>query len=171
MRKTLLALLTFAFVLVGGVATQSALARPLDAAPLRFPVTGTFSPGYGVSGVSFHGAVTVNGFGVQDGQFVVQGALATTDDSLFSPFAVTIPAYATASDDADSGCSVVITTGGTFIDAGFVVYIDGGAQVTLSEADDPEAARELCRVVATATRDPADQQALARTLNRVLAAR
>jgi hypothetical protein len=124
-----------------------------------------------VNGVSFQGAVTVNSFGVQDGQFAVQGALATADDSLFSPFAVTIPAYATASDDADSGCSVVITSGGSFIDAGFLVYIDGGAQVTLSEADDPEAARELCRAVATATRDPGDQQALARTLNRVLAVR
>jgi len=169
MRKTLLALLTFAFVLVSGVAAQSALARPLAAAPLQFAVTGTFSPGYGVEGVSFQGTVTVNSFGVQDGQFTVQGALAATDTSLFSPFAVTIPAYATASDDTDTGCTVVITSGGSFIDAGFLVYIDGGAQVTLSESADPEAAQELCRVVATATRNPADQQALARTLNRVLA--
>jgi hypothetical protein len=171
MRKTLLTLLTFAFVLVGGVAAQSALARPVDSAPLQFPVTGIFSPVSGVNGVPFEGAVTVNSFGVQDGQLALQGALATTDDSLFSPFAVTIPAYATASDDADNGCTVVITSGGSFIDARFLVYIDGGAQVTLSEADDPDAARELCRVVATATRDQADQQALARTLNRVLAAR
>ena len=160
MRKILLALFTLAFVLVGGVATQSALARPIAATPLEFPAAGTFSPGPGVPGVTFQGTVTVNSFGVQDGQLVVQGALAATDDSLFSPFAVTIPAYATASDEAQTGCSVVVTTGGTFI--------DGGAKVTLTETDNPEAARELCRVVATSTRDPSDQQALARALNRVL---
>jgi hypothetical protein len=170
MRKILLALFTLVFVLVGGVATQSALAQPAAATPLEFPVTGIFSPGEGVTGVAFQGTVTVHSFGVQDGQLAAQGALAATDDSLFSPFAVTIPAYATASDEAQSGCTAVITTGGTFIDAGFLVYIDGGAQVTLSETDDPEAARELCRAVATATRNPADQKALARTLNRVLGA-
>jgi hypothetical protein len=170
MRKILIAMFTLMFMLVGGVAAQSVLARPLDSAPLTFPVTGTFSPGYGVTGVAFQGTVTVHSFGVQDGQLAVQGALAATDDSLFSPFAVTIPAYANVSDDAQSGCTVVITTGGTFIDAGFLVYIDGGAQVTLSETGDPQAARELCRVVATATRNSADQQALARTLNRVLGA-
>jgi hypothetical protein len=168
MRKILLALFTLAFVLVGGVATQSALARPTAATPLEFPAAGTFSPGPGVPGVTFQATVTVNSFGVQDGQLVVQGALAATDDSLFSPFAVTIPAYATASDEAQSGCSVVVTTGGTFMDSGFLVYIDGGAKVTLTETDNPEAARELCRVVATSTRDPSDQQALARALNRVL---
>jgi hypothetical protein len=167
MRKLLLALFTLVFVLVGGVAAQSALARSL-ATPVEFPVTGTFSPAAGEAGVAFQGTVTVNSFGVQDGQLAVQGALAATDDSLFSPFAVTIPAYAAASDEAQSGCTVVITTGGAFIDAGFLVYIEGGAQVTLSETNNPEAARELCRVVATATRNPADQQALARTLNRVL---
>jgi hypothetical protein len=171
MRKTLVTLLTVAFVLIGGVSAQNALARPLDAAPLQFTVTGLFSPSAGVDGVPFQGAVTVNRFGADDGQLVVQGALASSDDSLFSPFAVTIPAYATASDDAGSGCTVIITTGYSFIDASFLVAIDGGAQLTLSEAADPEAARELCRVVGTATRDPADQQSLARTLNRVLAAR
>jgi hypothetical protein len=171
MRKTLLSLLTFAFLLIGGVATQSALARPLDAAPLQVTVTGLFSPEPGVNGKPFQGAVTVNRFGAEDGQLVIQGALAATDDSLFSPFAVTVPAYATASESADSGCAVVITTVETFISVGFLVAVHGGARVTLSEADDPEAARELCRVVSTATRDPADQQALARTLNRVLAVR
>ena len=168
MRKTLLTLFTLAFVLVGGVATQSALAQPTAATPLEFPASGTFSPGPGVPGVDFQGTVAVHGFGVQDGQLAVQGALTANDDSLFSPFAVTIPAYATASNDAQTGCTVAITTGGTFIDTGFLVYIDGGTQVTLNETDHPEAARELCRVVATATRDPSDQQALARTLNRLL---
>ena len=91
MRKILIAMFTLMFVLVGGVAAQSVLARPLDAGPLTFPVTGTFSPGYGVTGVAFQGTVTVQSFGVQDGQLAVQGALAATDDSLFSPFAVTIP--------------------------------------------------------------------------------
>jgi hypothetical protein len=171
MRKILVALFALVFVLVGGVITRSALARPVGAAPLQFPVTGAFSPGYGVPGVAFQGTVAVHGFGVQDGQLAVLGALAATDDSLFSPVAVTISAHAAASEDAQSGCTVVITTGGTFIDAGFLVFIDGGARMTLSEADDPEAARELCRVVAAAARDPADQQALARTLNRVLGAR
>jgi|tagenome__1003787_1003787.scaffolds.fasta_scaffold20799054_1 hypothetical protein len=170
MRRILLVLFTFVFVLVGGVATQSAFARPLVGTPLELPVTGIFSPGYGVPGKAFQGTVTVDSFGVHDGQLAMQGALAATDDSLFSPFAVTISAYATASNDAQSGCTVVVTTGGTFIDASFLVFVDGGAQVTLAEANDPEAARELCRVVATAARDPADQQALARTLNRVLSA-
>jgi hypothetical protein len=167
-RKILIALFTLLFVLIGGVATQSALARPITATSLEFPATGTFSPGPGAPGVTFQGTVTVHSFGVQDGQLAVQGTLAATDGSLFSPFAVTIPAYATASDDAQTGCTVAITTGGTFIDAGFLVYIDGGTQVALNETDNPEAARELCRVVGTATRDPSDQQALARTLNRVL---
>jgi hypothetical protein len=170
MRRILLALFTLTFVLVGGVVTQSAFARPVGATALTFPVTGTFSTGSGVPGVAFAGTVTVNSFGVQDGQLTVQGALAAADDSLFSPFAVTIPAYATASEDPQSGCSIVITTGGAFIESGFLVYLDGGAQVTLSETSDPEAARELCQVVSTSARDPGDQQALARTLNRVLGA-
>jgi hypothetical protein len=170
MRRILLALFTLVFALVGGVATHTAFARPIAATPLELPVTGTFSPGYGMPGTAFKGTVTVHSFGVQDGQLAAQGALAATDDSLFSPFAVGISAYATASDDAQNGCTVVIATGGTFIDAGFLVFIDGGAQVTLSEAENPEAARELCRAVATATRNSADQQALARTLNQVLGA-
>ena len=167
MRKILFALFTLLFVLVGGVATQSALARPIAGTSVEFPVTGTFSPGPGVPEEPFQGTVTVHSFGVQDGQLGVQGALAAADDSLFAPFAVTIPAYVTAFDDAQSGCTVVISTAGTFIDAGFLLYIDG-TQTTVSETDNPEVARELCRVVATATRDPADQLALARTLNRVL---
>jgi hypothetical protein len=39
---------------------------------------------------------------------------------------------------------------------------------TLSESADPGAARELCRVVRTATRNSSDQGALARVLNKVL---
>jgi hypothetical protein len=170
MRKIFVALFALVFVLVFGVVTRSALARPVGAAPLEFPVTGTYSPGYGVPGVAFQGTVAVHDFAVQDALLAVRGALAATDDSLFSPFAVTVSAHAAASDDAQSGCTVVITTGGTFIDVGALVFIDGGARVTLSEVDDPEAARELCRVVAAADRNPADQQALARTLNRVLGA-
>ena len=168
MRKILLTLFTLLFVLVSGVATQSALARPIASEPLEFSVSGTFSTGPGLPVEPFQGTVTVHSFSVQDGQLAVQGALAVADDSLFSPFAVTIPAYATASDDAQSGCTVVITTANAFIDAGFLAYIEGGAVAKLSEADNPEAAHELCRVVATATRDPSDQLALARTLNRVL---
>ena len=76
---------------------------------------------------------------------------------------------AQASDDAASGCTVDISTANAFIDASFIIFLDG-ARFALTESAEPDAARELCRVVQTATKDPADQSALARALNKVLTA-
>jgi hypothetical protein len=167
MRRGVLVLFTLVFVMAGGVAAGSALARPVDPAPVQFPVTGTYSPGPGKPGVPLTGTVAVEGFVEQDGELAVQGTLTADQEGLFAPFTVTVSTHAVAADDPTSGCTVAVSTANAFVDAGFM----DGARLELSETADPEAARELCRVVQTATKDPADQRAIARGLNRVLAAR
>jgi hypothetical protein len=170
MRKGVLVLFTLIFVTAGGIVAGNALARPVDPAPVRFPVTGTFSAGPGVPGAPFAGTVTVDGFLEQDGQLAVRGTLTADQEALFAPFTVTVFALAAATDDPASGCTVAVSTIDAFIDAGFIVVL-AGARLELSESADPDAARELCRVVQTASKEPADLRALARGLNRVLEAR
>ena len=97
----------------------------------------------------------------------MEGTLAGAEEAPFAPLAVTVDANATVSDDAGSGCAVRVDTVNTFVDAGFIIFLTG-AEFTLSESSEPSAARELCRVVQTATKDSSDQSALARALNKVL---
>jgi len=168
MRKIIFTFFALTFTLLTGVAAASALAKPVeDPAPVQFAVAGTFSNRPGEAGAPFHGTVTVARFVEQDGQLAVQGTLAGTEEEPFAPVAVTIVANATASDDADTGCTVHVGTANTFIDAGFIIFLTG-AGFTLSESTEPGAARELCRVVQTATKDSSDQSPLARALNKVL---
>jgi hypothetical protein len=167
MRKIIFTFFAVTFAVLSGVAATTALARPVDPAPVQFAVDGTFSTGPGEAGVPFQGTVTVARFVEQDGQLAVEGTLAGTEEGLFVPFAVTVVANATASDDAASGCTVQVGTANTFVDAGFIIFLSG-AGFTLSESTEAGAARELCRVVQTATRDSSDQSALARALNKVL---
>jgi hypothetical protein len=167
MRKSIFAVLTAMFVALSGMVAASVLAKPVPAAPVTFPVGGTFSTTEGEEGVPFTGTVTVDSFVEQEGELAVQGTLAVADDALFAPLPITIAASARASDDTGSGCVVDISTANFFDDSDFIIFLDG-AGFTLSGSAEPEVARELCRVVRTATRDPADQSALARALNKVL---
>lgn len=165
MRKVMFALFALTFLVLGGVGATTVLAKPVGAT-VQFDVTGTFSPGTGTEADLFDGAVTVESFVEQDGELAVQGTLTPTTEGLFSSLAVTIVASAVASEDA-AGCTVDITTVITPIDAGFVISLDS-AEFALDETAEPDAARELCRVVDTAAKDPANQRALARALNKVL---
>ena len=163
MRKILFALFALTFTVLGGVGATAVLARPVPV-PVEFPVTGTVSPAAGETGVAFTGTVTVASFAELDGQLTLQGTLtgATPD-----PVAVTIVASAVASEDTGAGCTVVIDTTETFIGPAPIISVIG-ARVTLSETAERAAARDLCRVAQTAAKDPADQRALARALNKVL---
>lgn len=169
MRKSVFAFFTVMFSLAGGVVAASAMAKPVDPAPVQFAVTGTFSAGPAEAGQPLAGTVTIDRFVEQDGELAVQGTLAARDEGLFTPLAVTVFALAGASDDDASGCAVEISTANAFIDPSFIIFLDG-ASFALTESTNPDSARELCRVVQTATKDPADQNALARALNKVLAA-
>jgi hypothetical protein len=166
MRKIMFVVFAITFTVLGGVGATTVLAKPVDPAPVQLPVAGTFSPRTGEAAVPFSGTVTVDSFVEQEGQLAVQGTL-TGPAGLFAPLAVTVPALAVASDDAGSGCTVVISVTNAFIDPRFIIFLTG-AQFTLSERAEPDAARELCRVVQTAAKDSADQSALARALNKVL---
>ena len=169
MRKIIFAVWTILCTLVSGVVAASAMAKPLDPAPVQFAVTGTFSAGPGEAGESLAGTVTIDRFVEQDEELAVQGTLAARDEGLFTPLAVTVFASARASDDDASGCTVDISTANAYIDPSCILVL-AGASFALTESAEPDAARELCRVVQTATKDPADQSALARALNKVLTA-
>jgi hypothetical protein len=166
MRKSFLFLFTGLFALLSGVAAASVSARPIDSAPVELAVDGTFTAP-GSPSTPFQGTVFVDSFVTQDGSLALTGTLVPPDDVPFAPLAVSLPATVRATDDAASGCTVTIETTATFINPDFIVFLNG-ASLSLSEATDPDSARELCRVVQTATRDPADQSALARVLNKVL---
>jgi len=167
MRKIIFTFFAMTFALLSAVAATNAMAKPVDSAPVQFPVSGTVSTGPGEPGVPFQGTVTVARFVEQDGQLAVEGTLAGTDEEAFAPLAVTVIANAAASDGGGSGCTVRVDTVSTFIDAGLIVFLTG-AGFTLDENTEPGAARELCRVVQTATKSSSDQSALARALNKVL---
>jgi hypothetical protein len=170
MRKGIFAFFSAMFVLAGGVVAASAIAKPVAPAPLQFPVSGTYSAGPGEAATPFSGVITVDRFVEEEAELTLQGTLAPNDTALFDPTAITVSALAQASEDGTVGCTVAVSTANAFIDPSFVVFVDG-AQFSLTESGEPDAAHELCRVVQTATKDPADQSALARALNRVLAAR
>ena len=166
MRKIIFTFFAMTFALLSTVAATNAMAKPVDSAPVQFPVSGTVSTGPGEAGAPFQGTVTVARFVEQDGQLAVEGTLTGTEEA-FAPLAVTVIANAAASDGGGSGCTVRVDTVSTFIDAGLIVFLTG-AGFTLDENTEPGAARELCRVVQTATKNSSDQSALARTLNKVL---
>ena len=169
MRRAVMPLLVvvLAAVLVGG----TAYGKPggPGAVAVSVPVTGTFTPPLTTETVRFTGTLTVERFlAGADGQLALAGTLAADAGGPFEPLAVTVVALASASfDDAAGGCSVVIGTTSTLVQQGFLLFLDG-TSVDIGEVAEPDLSQELCRVVRAVEKDPGDQAAVARALNRVL---
>ena len=162
MRKVVIAI-AVVLVAVLAVGTAAAKSRGGGGDPLTVPATGTFTA-LGIQ-VPFSGELTVNRFGAADNQLVVEGEL-TADDRLFEPLAVTVVAVASPSADPATGdCTVRI---------GMVVTIAVSDSAVVELADPtfelggPGTDRELCGVVKASDKDPFDQNAMARALNRAL---
>jgi hypothetical protein len=161
MRKAVIAL---GVVLVAVFAVGTAAAKPRGGGdPVTVPVTGTYTS-LGIA-VPFSGALTIARFGEVDGQLVVEGELAA-DDGLFEPAAVTVVAVATPSTDPATGdCTVRIGLVSTIAvaDAAVAELAD-----PTFELGGPGSGLELCGVVKASGKDPGDQGAIARALNRAL---
>ena len=161
MRKVVVAL---GVVLVAVFAVGTAAAKPhTGGAPVTVPVTGTFTS-LGIA-VPFLGGLTVDRFGEVDGQLVVEGVLAA-DDGLFEPATVTVVAVAAPSrDPATSECTVGIGMVNT-------IAVGDAAVVELAdptfEVGGPGSGLDVCGVLKASDKDPADQGAIARALNRAL---
>ena len=161
MRKVVIAL---GVVLVAVLAVGTAAAKSRGGGdPLTVPATGTFTT-LGIQ-VPFSGELTVSRFGAVDNQLVVEGEL-TADDELFEPLAVAVVAVASPSADPATGdCTVRI---------GMVSTITVEASAVLELADPTfelggtGTGLELCGVVKASDKDPFDQGAVARALNRAL---
>jgi hypothetical protein len=160
MRKLVIAL---GVVLAAVLAVGTAAAKPPgDGAPLTVPVAGTFST-LGLQ-APFTGTLTVDRFGVVDGQLVVEGVLGA-DDGLFQPLAVTVVAVAAPSADP--------VTGDCTVEVGMVSSITvGDAAVELADPTftlgGPGSGLELCGVLKATDKDPGDQADVAKALNRAL---
>jgi hypothetical protein len=163
MRKVVIAL---GVVLVAVLAVGTAAAKPHGGgggATVTVPVAGTFTS-LGIQ-VPFSGALVVDRFDVVDNQLVVEGEL-TAGDGLFEPLAVSVVAVAAPSADPATGaCTVRI---------GMVSTIGVGASAVVELADPtfelggPGSGQEVCGVLKASDKDPFDQQAIARALNRAL---
>lgn len=162
MRRVVIAV-TVVLVAVLAVGTAAAKPRGGGGDPVTVPVAGTFTT-LGIQ-VPFSGELTVNRFDAVDDQLVVEGEL-TADDEVFEPLAVTVVAVASPSADAATGdCAVRV---------GMVSIIGVGASAVVELADPtfelggPGTGPEVCGVVKASDKDPFDQDALARALNRAL---
>jgi hypothetical protein len=161
MRKVVIAL---GVVLIAVFAVGTAAAKPhIGGAPVTVPVGGTFTS-LGIA-VPFSGALTVDRFGEVDGQLVVEGVLAA-DDGLFESVTVTVVAVATPSTDPTTGeCTVGIGMVNT-------IAVGDAAVVELAdptfEVGGPGSGLDVCGVLKASDKNPADQGAVARALNRVL---
>jgi len=161
MRKVVVAL---GVVLVAVFAVGTAAAKPhASGAPVTVPVTGTFTS-LGIA-IPFSGGLTIDRFGEVDGQLVVEGELAA-DDGLFEPVTVTVVAVATPSRDPATGdCTVTIGMVNT-------IAVGDAAVVELAdptfEVGGPESGLDVCGVLKASDKDPGDQGAIARALNRTL---
>ena len=161
MRKVVVGL---GVVLVAVFAVGTAAAKPhTGGAPVTVPVTGTFTS-LGIA-VPFSGGLTVDRFGEVDGQLVVEGEFAA-DDGLFEPVTVTVVAVAAPSRDPATGeCTVGIGMVNT-------IAVEDAAVVELAdptfELGKPGSGLDVCAVVKASDKDPADQGAIARALNRAL---
>jgi hypothetical protein len=151
-------------VLVAVLVVGTAGAKPHGGAgaPVAVPVAGAYTA-LGIR-VPFAGTLTVDRFGVADGQLMVEGVL-TADDGLFEPAAVTVVAVAAPSADPDTGdCTVevgmvsTITVGDAFVELADPTFELGG----------PGSGADLCGVGKASDKDPNDQGAIARALNRAL---
>jgi hypothetical protein len=163
MRKVIIAL---GVMLVAVLAVGTVAAKPRGGGggggPVVVPLTGTFTA-LGIE-VPFAGTLTVDRFAVTDDQLVVEGELAA-DDGLFAPAAVTVVAVAAPSADPDTGdCTVQVGLVSTItVGDGFVALADPTFQL-----GGPGSGADLCGVVRAADKDPSDQDAVAKALNRAL---
>jgi hypothetical protein len=169
MRRAVMPLLVvvLAAVVVGGTAHGKPAGQ--DAVTVSVPVTGTFTPPLTTGTVPFTGTLTVERFlAGSDGQLAVAGTLAADAGGPFEPLAVTVVAFASASfDEATGGCPVVIGLTSTLVQQGFLLFLDG-TSFDIDGVAAPDLSQELCRVVRAVDKDPGDQAAVARALNRVL---
>jgi hypothetical protein len=154
-----------AVVLVAVLAVGTAAAKPDGGGgdPLSVPATGTFTT-LGIQ-VPFSGQLTVNRFGAIENQLVVEGDL-TADDELFEPLAAAVVAVASPSADP--------TTGDCTVRIGMVSTIPVG-DFAVVELADPTfelggtgSGLGLCGVVKASDKDPFNQDAIARALNKAL---
>jgi hypothetical protein len=161
MRKVVIAL---GVVLVAVFAVGTAGAKSHGSGgPVTVPMTGTFTS-LGIA-VPFSGVLTANHFAEVDGQLVVEGLLAA-DDGLFEPVTVTVVAVATPSADPATGdCAVTIGMVNT-------IAVGDAAAVALAdptfELGGPGSGLDVCGVLKASDKDPGDQAAIARALNRAL---
>jgi hypothetical protein len=164
MRKLVIALGVVLAALVT-VGTAAAKSRG-DGEPVTVPAAGTFTT-LGVK-VPFSGELAVSRFGAIDNQLVVEGEL-TADDDLFEPLAVAVVAVASSSADP--------TTGDCTVRIGMVNTITVAASAVVELADPifelggPGSGQEVCGVLRATDKDPFDQAAVARALNRALGLR
>ena len=127
------------------------------------PVGGTFTPALGVDTVSFTGTLRVDRFLEVDGQLALEGMLTTDTVGLFEPVAVTVVVVASPSGDAATGeCTVAVGTTNTLVQQDFLLFVEG----TTFELGDAEATRDVCKVLKTVDKNPADQGALTSALNK-----
>jgi hypothetical protein len=161
MRRTVI---TLVVVTLGvALAVGTAGAKPHGTTAVSVSVAGTFTPALGADTVSFRGTLSVERFVEVDGQLALEGVLATETVGLFEPLATTVVAVASPSVDTATGeCRVAVGTTSTLVERDFLLFLEGA---TL-ELGDSEATRDVCRVLKTVDKDPADQGALASALNK-----
>ena len=162
MRRTVIALVVVTLGVALAVGTAGA--KPHDTTPLSIPVTGTFTPSLGGEAVLFAATLTAGRFFVEtDGQLALEGTLATDAGGPFGPLAVTAVAVPWPSVDAATGeCTVAVSTTSTLVERGFLLFLEGAS----FELGDAEATRDVCSVLKTVAKDPADRGALASALNK-----
>jgi hypothetical protein len=160
-RRTVVALVVVTLGVALAVGTAGA--KPHDTTPLSISVTGTFTPSLGGEVVLFAGTLTAGRFVETDGQLALEGTLATDAGGPFGPLAITVVAVASPSADAATGeCTVAIGTTSTLVERGFLLFLEGAS----FELGDAEATRDVCSVLKSVDKDPADQGALASALNK-----
>jgi membrane-associated protease RseP (regulator of RpoE activity) len=161
MRRAIIALGVVALATLA-VGTAGAKPHGGGGTPVIIPVEGTFTT-LGIE-VQFSGTLTVDRFVEVDGQLAVDGVLAA-DDGPFAPLAVTVVAVAAPSVDA--------TTGDCPVEIGLVnTTVVGDSAIELAdptfELGQPGSGQELCSVLRASGKDPGDQGAIARALNKAL---
>jgi hypothetical protein len=162
MRKVVIAL---GVVLVAVLTVGTVAAKPHGGgSPVVFRLAGSFTA-LGIE-VPFSGSLTVDRFAVAEDQLVVEGELAATD-GLFAAAEVTVVAHASPSADPVTGdCTVEIELVSTLLLGGSFVTLEEGS--TAFELGGADSGQDLCEVVKASDKDPLDQAAIARALNRAL---
>ena len=164
MRKVVIAL---GVVLVAVLTVGTVAAKPHGGGgtPVVFGLAGSFTA-LGIE-VPFSGTLTVDRFAVADDQLVVEGEVTAEEVGRFAAAEVTVVAHASPSADPATGdCTVEIELVRTILlDSSFVELDRTSTAFELGGAD---SGQEVCGVVKASDKDPLDQSAIARALNRAL---